>query len=170
MDMAALISAIEILAATTKAWPAVRLQFETQQYELATDLANLLLIQQFDPMSLVGLQDDQGKLLASTSVPTDVFFAALRLMVTPTLTSQDWSRAILRSVAPGSLVFRYLVSSVRDSSKDSGRINERDLSPGPEDPQGDQDVSLPLGLLFNLMDAAEDGGQALLETGKSGAL
>lgn len=79
----------------------------------------------------------------------------------------------MHSVAPGSLVLRYLVSSAgRSSAEDSGRTEreQRDATLVISE-EGDRDVSLPLGLLFNLMDAAEDGGQALLlETGKSSAL
>jgi hypothetical protein len=45
----------------TKAWPEVRKQFEKQNCDLATDLANLLLIAQFDQESVEGFKDDQGK-------------------------------------------------------------------------------------------------------------
>lgn len=65
-------------------------------------------------------------------------------------------------------MLRYLVSSGSHQPEDSGRMGQDDASPGPVN-QG-EDVSLPLGLLFNLMDVAEDGGQALLETGKSHTL
>lgn len=69
-------------------------------------------------------------------------------------------------------MLRYLVSSAcpNPSVGDSGRTerDQREATPGPSE-EGDRDLSLPLGLLFNLMDAAEDGGQRLLlETGKSG--
>lgn len=63
IDSAALINAIEILVDGTKAWPVVRAQFETQQSNLATDLANLLLVAQFDPTSLGVFKDDQGKFI-----------------------------------------------------------------------------------------------------------
>ncbi|KAJ9091566.1 hypothetical protein QFC20_007610 [Naganishia adeliensis] len=142
VDIATLVDAIDVFTAITKAWPVVRAQFESHHCDIATDLANLLLIVQFDPSSLIGLKDDQGK-------STDHL---------------DWSQAILHSVAPGSLVLRYLVSSAgRSSAEDSGRTEreQRDATPVISE-EGDRDVSLPLGLLFNLMDAAEDGGQALL--------
>jgi hypothetical protein len=60
-DTAFLSDAVDIFAVMTKAWPEVRKQFESQHCDLATDLANLLLIAQFDQESVEGLKDDQGK-------------------------------------------------------------------------------------------------------------
>lgn len=172
MDIAFIHEAIDVFSAMTKTWPIVRTQFENRHCDLATDLANLLLIVQFDSTALNGFNDSQGKLAAHLAVlQLTRLLVALRLLVTPTLTSRDWSRAILRSVAPGSLVLRYLVdSSARESfsNEDSGRNREEQPESTPDTAQADdRDVSLPLGLLFNLMDVAEDGGQALLlEIGK----
>lgn len=60
-DTAFLSDAVDIFATMTKAWPEVRREFERQHYGLATDLANLLLIAQFDRESVEGLKDDQGE-------------------------------------------------------------------------------------------------------------
>jgi hypothetical protein len=97
--------------------------------------------------------------------------AALRLLVAPTLFSPGWSRAILRCVAPGSLVLRYLVAAGSASrAEDSSRLREGEHRPTEieEDCETEKDVSLPLGLLYNLVEVAPDGGRSmLLGTGKS---
>lgn len=103
-------------------------------------------------------------------VSTDVS-SALRLLVAPTLSSPEWSRAILRCVAPGSLVLRYLVAAGSGSrAEDSSRVREdENLATEMEEDAGtERDVSLPLGLLYNLVEVASDGGRnMLLGTGKS---
>lgn len=170
-DVAFLSDAVDIFVMMTKAWPEVRRQFENQHCGLATDLANMLLIAQCDQESLEGFKDDQGKCVTLTGAMADIPAAALRLLVTPTLASREWSRAILQSVAPGSLVLRYLVAAGAASShaEDSSTLREDDEgSEEALEEDSEKDVSLPLGLLYNLMDAAADGGRTmLLQTGKS---
>lgn len=164
---------IDILSATSTAWLEVRVQLETEHCGLATDLANLLLIAEFDRESLQGLKDDQGKFIADrVRNAANTASAVLRLLVTPTLASRDWSKAILHSTAPGTLVLRLLVTAGVDANADdSRRVQQREQGSTDAIEDGsdsERDVSLPLGLLYNLTDAADDVGRnALLRTGRS---
>jgi hypothetical protein len=97
---------------------------------------------------------------------------ALRLLVIPTLTSRDWNKGILQSIAPGTLVLRLLITAaVGGKPEDSigERHRESESAEEPEDESdSERDVSLPLGLLYNLMDVADDSNRnALLHTGMS---
>lgn len=91
----------------------------------------------------------------------------------PTLSSRSWSHAILKSAAPAALVFRLLVASGclcnLSETLDSGRRTDDPVMDGSDDivKDHDKEISLPLGLLFNLMDVAENNGEALLlQTGQ----
>lgn len=171
-DVAFLSDVIDILSATSTAWLEVRGQLETEHCGLATDLANLLLITDFDRESMQGLKDDQGKFIVDrVRITANTASAVLRLLVTPTLASREWSKAILRSIAPGTLVLRLLVTAgVNVNADDSRRVQqgEQGSTDAIEDgSESERDVSLPLGLLYNLTDAADDVGRnVLLRTGK----
>ncbi|KAJ9127209.1 hypothetical protein QFC24_001447 [Naganishia onofrii] len=152
MDFAFIAEAIEALSMIRNSSPTGRAKLESLHSGLATDLSNLLLVMQFVEVPLVGEKED----------------LVCQLLVAPTLSSKSWSLAILKSVAPAAMVFRLLVSSgclsAASEATDSGRKSD-DLAAEESHVvvnNQDREVSVPLGLLYNLMDVAEDNGEALL--------
>jgi hypothetical protein len=173
VDFAFIAEAIEALSMIRNSSPTGRAKLESLHSGLATDLSNLLLVMQFVEVPLVGEKEDLGELrycrtarLSLTGVP--YHSKVCQLLVAPTLSSKSWSLAILKSVAPAAMVFRLLVSSgclsAASEATDSGRKSD-DLAAEESHVvvnNQDREVSVPLGLLYNLMDVAEDSGEALL--------
>ncbi|KAJ9122374.1 hypothetical protein QFC22_001796 [Naganishia vaughanmartiniae] len=152
VDFAFIAEAVEALSVMRNAWPHMRARLESRHFDLATDLSNLLLVMQFVEVPLI----------------TEKQELACQLLVAPTLSSKSWCIAILKGAAPAALVFRLLVSSgclsdVMDTT-DSGRKSDDLVADEPNDTVKDRgkEIALPLGLLYNLMDVAENSGEALL--------